>query len=445
MSMFDNAHHFSVHGGVFNNVQRDQINIYEGRPALELLSEFLKGVGATHDSAQRYPPPKCHPKTRKEIQNAILEWIHSAHDERPICWIHGPAGVGKTAIAQTVAELSEMEKSLGASFFFSRNHLERGRAEYLFPTIVYQLAVRIEKFSDAISQTLRKNAGLLRSSLDVQFRDLFVDTCQLAMKLGGDWMHHPKVIIVDGLDECTETIFQQRIISLIASALKDKLPFRFLIFSRPEPQIHEAFYVMWSQLKLLVIDKDSWNTPNDLKTILDDGFINIRMHPRNAYMDIPHTWPAHEVIDELVEKACGQFVYANVVLSFVGEEHSHPVEQLSIILGLKSATRRRSPFKELDVLYHHILSSYPDHHKVVMILGTLIRLSGLSRLRRWNNHPCGPSIEVIEALLGLHTGEVALVLRGMHSVLKIDETHIQILHASFRDYLGHKSRSGRFY
>ncbi|KAJ3867823.1 hypothetical protein EV359DRAFT_11503, partial [Lentinula novae-zelandiae] len=147
----------------------------------------------------------------------------------------------------------------------------------------------------------------------------------------------------------------------------------------------------------------------------------------------------------LIEKACGQFVYATTVLKFVDEEHSHPMEQLSIVLGLKTAARGNSPFKELDVLYHHILFSYPDHNKVTMILGASIHLSSLSGLRRWNNHPCGPAIEVIEALLGLHTGEVLLVLRGMHSVLNIDGNHIQILHASFRDYLCHKSRSGQFY
>ncbi|KAJ3796849.1 hypothetical protein GGU11DRAFT_667295, partial [Lentinula aff. detonsa] len=261
------------------------------------------------------------------------------------------------------------------------------------------------------------------------------------------WMQHPKVIIIDGLDECRESVLQQRIISLVASVLNDNLPFRFLIVSRPEPQIHEAFQTnaMESRLKLLSLDKGSWNTRRDIKTFFETGFTRILTHPRMAHVVLPHPWPAHGVVEELVKKACGQFLYAKTVLEFVNEDHAHPVEQLSIVLGLKAPSQGHFPFKELDLLYDRILLSHTDRNKVITILGTLIRLSGLSGLRRWNNHRSGPCIAVIETLSGLQTGEVSLVLRGMHSVLRIDKTHIHILHSSFREYLCDKSRAGQFY
>ncbi|KAJ3831560.1 hypothetical protein F5878DRAFT_507122, partial [Lentinula raphanica] len=214
-----------------------------------------------------------------------------------------------------------------------------------------------------------------------------------------------------------------------------------------EPQIHEAFQInaMKSLLKHLSWDRDVWNTRRDIKRFLEAGFANVREHPRTKHLNFPDPWPDSDIIEEIVEKACGQFVYASTVLNFVAEKHSHPLEQLSIIRGLKRVPQRHLPFKELDLLYEQILSSYPDPKKVVMILGTFICLGGLDRLRRWNDHPCGPCIAVIEVLSGLQAGEVALVLRGMHSVLKIDNTHIQILHTSFQDYLSDKSRSRRFY
>ncbi|GAW06740.1 NWD2 protein [Lentinula edodes] len=46
--MFTNAHQFSIRGGTYNNVARDQINLYEspqtvsGNSALDILSEFIK-------------------------------------------------------------------------------------------------------------------------------------------------------------------------------------------------------------------------------------------------------------------------------------------------------------------------------------------------------------------------------------------------------------------
>jgi hypothetical protein len=32
-------------------------------------------LGAIHDSGERYPPPTCHPATRKAVRQIILDWI----------------------------------------------------------------------------------------------------------------------------------------------------------------------------------------------------------------------------------------------------------------------------------------------------------------------------------------------------------------------------------
>ncbi|KAF9064779.1 hypothetical protein BDP27DRAFT_1384684 [Rhodocollybia butyracea] len=215
----------------------------------------------------RFPPPRCDPETRQEIQTELLEWISCKDLEKPVCWVHGPAGVGKSAIAQTIAELSESHEVLGASFFFSRNHGERSRPAYLVPTIAYQLASSIPELNDTIGRVVRKKPAVLHSSVDIQFKELFVNTCRLAILLHGEgWMRQPRVIIIDGLDECMGTSLQQGIISLIASTLKENFPFRFLIFSRPEPHIREAFEIdsLEPHLKQLGLD-DSWETRRDIK------------------------------------------------------------------------------------------------------------------------------------------------------------------------------------
>jgi len=57
---------------------------------------------AAFDSADRFPPPKCLPGTRTDLLNEVERWIDQ--DKTKICWIHGPAGAEKSAIAQTVSE-----------------------------------------------------------------------------------------------------------------------------------------------------------------------------------------------------------------------------------------------------------------------------------------------------------------------------------------------------
>jgi DNA replication protein DnaC len=64
--------------------------------------------GASHNSAERFDPPKCHPKTREAVLKDIMDWIQGLGEvERRhyFMWLYGPAGAGKSAIAQTIAEL----------------------------------------------------------------------------------------------------------------------------------------------------------------------------------------------------------------------------------------------------------------------------------------------------------------------------------------------------
>ncbi|KAF9470345.1 hypothetical protein BDN70DRAFT_821507, partial [Pholiota conissans] len=76
-------------------------------------------MGATHDSSVRFDPPKCHPNTRVAVLEYIIGWIFGRNDpEALILWLYGPAGAGKSAILQTIAEMCAERESILASFFF---------------------------------------------------------------------------------------------------------------------------------------------------------------------------------------------------------------------------------------------------------------------------------------------------------------------------------------
>ena len=79
-------------------------------------------LGAIHDSAERYPSPNCHPDTRKAVRQIILDWIRNENSASSFFWLYGPAGAGKTAILQAIAEFlcnpSESGQNFGAAFSF---------------------------------------------------------------------------------------------------------------------------------------------------------------------------------------------------------------------------------------------------------------------------------------------------------------------------------------
>ncbi|KAG2752743.1 hypothetical protein P692DRAFT_201894899, partial [Suillus brevipes Sb2] len=60
-------------------------------------------LGAEYDSPERQPHPKCLEGTRVDL----LQFIHGLLDNQ-IVWLHGTAGVRKSAVAFTVAESTHL-------------------------------------------------------------------------------------------------------------------------------------------------------------------------------------------------------------------------------------------------------------------------------------------------------------------------------------------------
>jgi hypothetical protein len=136
-------------------------------------------LGAIHDSAERDPPPNCHPDTRKAVRQIILDWIHNKNSASSFFWLYGPAGAGKTAILQSIAELlcgpSESGQNFGGSFFFSRGRNGRERGHLLFSTIAYQLALNVPGLRQHVNRIMVLNPTLLTKSMGIQLQKLIVD------------------------------------------------------------------------------------------------------------------------------------------------------------------------------------------------------------------------------------------------------------------------------
>ena len=73
---------------------------------------------ATHIRAGHVP--RCDPGTRLEVIAQIRQWLdgHDNDERAVVFWVNGPAGYGKSALAQTTAECYAAERRLLGSFFF---------------------------------------------------------------------------------------------------------------------------------------------------------------------------------------------------------------------------------------------------------------------------------------------------------------------------------------
>lgn len=246
--MLSNLNNTVVAGGTFNVAQGDihHHNYFNGPKAgMDLLHSSI-APGAFHNSAERYDPPKCHPATRIAVLDYIMRWINELDKLCFFLWLYGPAGAGKSAIAQSIAELCHEAKILAASFFFSRTAVGRNDESRLIATIVYQLCLSIPAIKKYVEVTLEQDPLVLSRSLEAQLHDLVVKPLNHAFRSNEEGNKKPQqgptLIIIDGLDECGNGKVQRYILTVLAGAIKQlPFPILFLVASRPEQDIRDVF------------------------------------------------------------------------------------------------------------------------------------------------------------------------------------------------------------
>ncbi|KAJ3519159.1 hypothetical protein NMY22_g13330 [Coprinellus aureogranulatus] len=164
---------------------------------------------------------------------------------------------------------------------------------------------------------------------------------------------------------------------------------------------------------------------------------------------IPESWPAEDIIDILVDKSSGCFIYPATVIKHIDNPRRNPVGLLDEVMALIKPLARVNPLAELDALYNHILRP-PDTD---MALVTRI-LNCIMVLHQTPSppDPTGPFLSVIytpafiDLFLLLPRGEVAMAMCELHSVIRIpsaeEDEAVNFFHKTLADFLISPERSG---
>ncbi|KAJ7819035.1 hypothetical protein B0H14DRAFT_2372824, partial [Mycena olivaceomarginata] len=155
---------------------------------------------------------------------------------QPICWLHGPAGAGKSAVIQTMCKRLQSMSRLGGAFFFKRGHATRGNSRALFMMLAYQLALNNNhELNPLISQTVEHDPSIVGRSIDTQLHQLIIEPCKSLKDSAAP------ILLVDGLDECDTHDAQVEVLHLIGCVIcQHPNIFRMIIASRPEPHICDS-------------------------------------------------------------------------------------------------------------------------------------------------------------------------------------------------------------
>ncbi|KAJ3546457.1 hypothetical protein NMY22_g2043 [Coprinellus aureogranulatus] len=457
------THIYNGEGGTNHALQRT----YER--ALKSLEKRIS-KGAAHDSAERGPhAPRCHEGTREAVQAEIISWVDRGHqDTNPtdLLWLLGPAGTGKTSILGSIADECQKRRWLAGTFFFSAfaGQPDRYLKEYLFPTLAYHLLhLEVPGLREAILSSIDAKPWVFDKRLDQQLDILILSPLR---KLGiiADKSVWPKVIVIDGIDECepdksktfnTEQDRQeakdhghQEIVSTLMRACDDpSFPFRIVIASRPERTIERYFSSLpGGKIKQVTLDA-KYDPTSDIKLYFKAMFTKIGRDYGLADDWYTQVLPAHwldvprDVPQNLAQESSGQFAYAATVVRYIRDGTDTPLEQLRRVLkwsksgGSQAQTK---PFASLDSLYTQILqtSSTP-----------LLSAKWLRGLEALTNHAWEPWF--IQALLESDPGEMKLRLCNLTSFVTLPcedgEKGFTFHHKSLFDFLKDPNRSGELY
>lgn len=352
-------------------------------------------------------------------------------------WMEGPAGVGKSALAQSCAE--EVGAKLAAAFFFSRtNGWDDSRR--LFPSIAYQLTRKYPEYHKKLDEKISYDPTLVHSAaIEVQFRELIVLPLQELQKEGENI--EEGVIFIDGLDECTGENAQCSIVNAIsASVRKQTTPFIWGFFSRPEPRIVTHFtspHIRDSCWKLAL--PVSHEADEDVKIYLEAEFGRIR-----AQYAIPSTtsWPSENDKQVLVRRSAGLFIYPTSVVWFVGGDGPKgPVERLRSVLRLPGESVSE-PWSYLDGFYTLLMKGIPED-----MLPNTLKILSLTCIRggfgRYH-------FQIATEILGLSLPNYCAALSKLHSVVSLTHTEdgarveLKFHHTSFTEFLVNPERSKEF-
>ncbi|KAK4032051.1 hypothetical protein C8A01DRAFT_20831, partial [Parachaetomium inaequale] len=299
---------------------------------------------ASFDAENKQHVATCLPNTRRGVLAQIRSWADGASN-KPIYWLKGWAGTGKSTIALTIAREYSDKKRLGASFFFSRGGGDLASTRRFAATIAVQLA-------EVSPQLRRYIADAADSSRHIRWLGLYDQWEKLVLQPLAqlkEALPHPLVVVVDALDECDNDDDVSLLIRcLAAAAAVEHVDLRIFVTSRPDQPINIGFGDISTDTRqdYILHDIEQSIVNEDLAVYYKHqlGRIAPPLHPARL---------SDDVIQTLVQKSCGLFIHTATACRFVCEGGPLAGERLAHLVSTERLPARAGT--ALDQMYMTVL------------------------------------------------------------------------------------------
>ncbi|KAI9764570.1 MAG: hypothetical protein M1839_005882 [Geoglossum umbratile] len=387
--------------------------------------------GASFDSHTEEHNARCLPNTRVELLSQITEWGKDRNN-KPIFWLNGMAGTGKSTISRTIAQTFAAQRQLGASFFFKQGEVDRSNAKRFFTTIATDLMGHVWGMRPGIRRAIDADPAISEKALKDQFEKLILQPLSEATLQALE-----PVLVIDALDECERDEDIRAILQLLSQTKGLKpVSLRIFVTSRPQLPIRFGFKKMPDGMyqDLILHEVPRRTIEHDIALFLQHQLGEIR-EQRSLSAD----WPGRDRIQALANMAIPLFIFAATVCRYVGSKGSDPEECLNKVLEYQKST-----FSQLDQTYlpilNQLLNDQEEEDKETWLSGFRELVGSIIVLES----PL--SITSLEQLLKIPQRRIRCRLDSLHSVLAIPDSEdlpIRLLHLSFRDFLVDPQKKGK--
>lgn len=273
---------------------------------------------------------------REWLTERIMDWLESPGSDR-VCWISGSPGTGKTAFA---AYLAHERPEVVAYHLCRRGHQDKADARRCVMSLAYQMAAYLPELRDRLFRLdLREETTRDAQTL---FHNLIVSPLSSPTSRSA----HSVVCMIDALDEAT--IDGRNELAQLLVREWDSTPdwMRLIVTSRPDPEV--AVYLQ--SVTCISLDEAAEDTAEDMRR-----FFNREL----AQLDESAS-EGSGLVDTLVDRSEGAFLYADRLMADLREKRMSPSELAEVPTGLRA------------LLYDMFQRQFPDvrayqqHHRPLL-------------------------------------------------------------------------------
>jgi hypothetical protein len=285
-----------------------------------------------------------------QLLEDVAKWMADTKD-KPVFWLTGVAGTGKTTVSKSVADMASEENYLVVTFFFSHAYTDRRDYSKVIPTLAYQLAQDVA-LRPLIVAEIDSDKNVATSSTAIQAKKLLFD----GLRAPSSSIERGVLIVLDALDECQKDSNHTNgadLIPILLAGLKD-VPFvKVFLTSRPEPSIERMFKQKDLQHTALNLalhrDIEKGMVRADIARYLNHELSKLR----DAIPNSP-VFPTEADMQLLLERTDTLFIYARTVVEYVSHPVGRPDRRLAALIQAKPGQSGQR-YSRLDELYSHIL------------------------------------------------------------------------------------------